>query len=132
MRIDTMSRPPVRTITLGLADAHPLPFASITYAADTLQKASACYADAGYEVQTVRPDFPLHRVDLVADMLVATNAVNMTVQLASDERAPRIEAAMRCARVMKRLAEETPEGFGNFRFAALAHVAPGHPFFPAA
>jgi uncharacterized protein (UPF0210 family) len=33
---------------------------------------------------------------------------------------------------MKRLAEETPEGFGNFRFAALACVAPGCPFFPSA
>src|SRR5450759_4084100 len=39
---------------------------------------------------------------------------------------------MRCAGVMKRLAKETPEGFGNFRFAALACVAPGCPFFPSA
>lgn len=82
--------------------------------------------------QAARPDFPLERVDLVADMLAATTAVNMTVQLATGERAPRMEAALSCARVMKRLAEETPEGFGNFRFAALACVAPGHPFFPAA
>ncbi len=173
-----MSRPPVRTITLGLADPHPLSFASVKYAADILQKATVLYADAGYEVQTVRlstrpvlddladwshdrlltyvqelqgmlddaglsfcslgpaqaarQDFPLERVDLVADILAATSAVNMTVQLATDERAPRMDAALRCARVMKRLAKETPEGFGNFRFAALACVAPGHPFFPAA
>ncbi len=173
-----MSRPPVRTITLGLADPHPLSFASVKYAADILQKATVLYADVGYEVQTVRlstrpvlddladwshdrlltyvqelqgmlddaglsfcslgpaqaarQDFPLERVDLVADILAATSAVNMTVQLATDERAPRMDAALRCARVMKRLAKETPEGFGNFRFAALACVAPGHPFFPAA
>ena len=175
-----MPRPhvPVRTITLGLADSHPLSFASVKYAANTLQKAGARYADAGYEVQTVRlstrpvlddladwspqrllhyvqelqrmlddaglgfcslgpaqvarPDFPLHRVDLVADILAATTAVNMTVELATGEYAPRMQAALHCARVMKRLAEETPEGFGNFRFAALACVAPGHPFFPAA
>jgi uncharacterized protein (UPF0210 family) len=82
--------------------------------------------------QAARPDFPMERVDLVADMLASTTAVNMTVQLATSEHAPRMEAALRCARVMKRLAEETPEGFGNFRFAALACVAPGHPFFPAA
>ena len=173
-----MSRPPVRTITLGLADPHPLSFANVKYAADILQKASALYADNGYEVQTVRlstrpvlddlagwsperllryaqelqrmlddaglsfcslgpaqaarPDFPLERVDLVADMLAATTAVNMTVQLATSEHAPRLEAVLRCARVMKRLAEETPEGFGNFRFAALAYVKPGCPFFPSA
>src|SRR5579872_6956041 len=123
-----MPRPPVRTITLGLSDPHPLSFASVKYAANTLQKVSARYADAGYEVQTVRlstrpvlddladwsperllhyvqelqrmlddaglsfcslgpaqaarPDFPLDRVELVADMLAATTAVNMTVQLA--------------------------------------------------
>src|SRR5579864_8927334 len=122
MRIHHMSFPPVRTITLGLADPHPLTFDKIRYAADTLQKASTLYTEAGYEVQTVRlstrpvlddladwspdrllrytqelqrmlddaglsfcslgpaqaarPDFPLERVDLVADMLAATTAVN--------------------------------------------------------
>ncbi|HKV57091.1 MAG TPA: DUF711 family protein [Ktedonobacteraceae bacterium] len=173
-----MSFPPVRTITLGLADPHPLSFESIRYAADTLSKASARYADVGYEVQTVRlstrpvlndladwspdallryaqelqrmlddaglsfcslgpaqaarPDFPLNRIDLIADMLAATNAINMTVQLATPDHAPRREVALHSARVMKRLANETPEGFGNFRFAALACVASGCPFFPTA
>lgn len=173
-----MSFPPIRTITLGLTDPHPLPFDRIKYAADTLRKASVRYVEAGYEVQTVRvstrpvlddladwspdallhyaqelqrmlddvglsfcslgpaqaarPDFPLDRVDLIADALATTTAINMTVQLATSEYAPRMEAALRCARVMKRLAEETPEGFGNFRFAALACVAPGCPFFPSA
>ena len=173
-----MSFPPVRTITLGLADPHPLSFKSIKYAADTLQKASARYAQAGYEVQTVRlstrpvlddladwshdallhyaqelqrmlddvelsfcslgpaqaarPDFPLERINLIADMLAATTAINMTVQLATPDYAPRREAALHSARVMKRLALETPEGFGNFRFAVLACVAPGCPFFPTA
>jgi uncharacterized protein (UPF0210 family) len=177
-RIYHMSLPPVRTITLGLSDPHPLSFDRVKYAADTLQKASARYAEAGYEVQTVRlstrpvlddladwsddvllryaqdiqrmlddvglsfcslgpaqvarPDFPLDRINLIADMLAATTAINMTVQLATNEYAPRMEAALRSARVMKRLAEETPEGFGNFRFAALACVAPGCPFFPSA
>lgn len=173
-----MSWPPVRTITLGLADPHPLSFATIKYAVGVLQKASARYTEAGYEVQTVRlstrpvlddlanwssdqllryaqelqrmlddaglsfcslgpaqaahPHFPLDRVDLVADVLAATTAINMTVLLATDAYAPRREAAMRSAHVMKRLAEETPEGFGNFRFAALAGVGPGCPFFPSA
>ncbi len=173
-----MPFPPVRTITLGLADLHPLSFDSIQYAADTLRKASVLYTEAGYEVQTVRlstrpvlddlaewspgallryaqelqrmldevglsfcslgpaqaarPDFLLDRVNLIADMLAATTAINMTALLATGEYAPRMEAARRSANVMKRLAEETPEGFGNFRFAALACVAPGCPFFPSA
>lgn len=158
-----MPFPPVRTITLGLADPHPLSFDRIQYVADTLSKASARYAEAGYEVQTVRlstrpvlddladwspgallryaqelqrmlddvklsfcslgpaqaarTDYPLDRVDLIADMLASTTAINMTALLATDAYAPRREAAPRCAGVMKRLAQETPEGFGNFRFA---------------
>jgi uncharacterized protein len=173
-----MPFPPVRTLTLGLADLHPLSFENIQFAAGILSKASAHYTGAGYEVQTLRlstrpvlddladwspaallryaqelqrmlddaglgfcslgpaqaarPDFPLDRVDLIADMLAATTAINMTALLATGQYAPRREAARRSAKVMKRLAEETPEGFGNFRFAALAHVAPGCPFFPSA
>src|SRR6202022_3835934 len=173
-----MSFPPVRTITSGLADLHPLSFDNIQYAADILSKASARYTEAGYEVQTLRlstrpvlddladwppdallryarelqrtlddgglsfcslgpaqaarPDFPLDRVDLIADILASTTAINMTALLATSEYAPRMEAARRSANVMKRLAEETPEGFGNFRFAALACVAPGCSLFPSA
>jgi uncharacterized protein (UPF0210 family) len=48
------------------------------------------------------------------------------------EHGMRPEAALAAARVMKRLAHETAEGFGNFRFAVLACVGPGCPFFPSA
>jgi hypothetical protein len=37
-----------------------------------------------------------------------------------------------CARVIHRTAPITPDGFANLRFAALANVLPGSPFFPAA
>jgi hypothetical protein len=49
-----MQKPPVRTITLGLEEAHPLKAATITQAASVLQKARQRFSDAGYEVQTVR------------------------------------------------------------------------------
>jgi len=173
-----MHTPPIRTITLGLADAHPLTPGAIRRAAAVLQKASARYTDIGYEVQTVRlstrpvfddladwssaalidyvqelqrmlddvgvgfcslgtaqaarPDFPLERIGLIADMLAPTSALNATVQLATMEDGMRTEAALAAARVMRRLAHETEEGFGNFRFAILACVAPGSPFFPSA
>jgi len=143
-----------------------------------LQKASVRYAEAGYEVQTVRlatrpvfddladwsstalinyvqelqrmlddvgvsfcslgtaqaarPDFPLECIGLIADILAPTSALNATVQLATMDHGMRSEAALAAARVMKRLAYETAEGFGNFRFAILACVGPGSPFFPSA
>lgn len=173
-----MHAPPMRTITLGIADAHPLTSQVIQEGAAILRDASARYTGAGYEVQTVRlstrpvfddladwpaaallnyvrelqrmlddaglsfcsigmaqaarPDFPLERIDLVADLLASSSAINAAVQLATIEHGLREEAALLGAQVMKRLAQETEEGFGNFRFAVLACVAPGCPFFPAA
>lgn len=173
-----MQKPPVRTITLGLEDAHPLGAAQITSAANILEQARGRFNNAGYEVQTTRistrpvfddlanwssgqlleyardlqemldeagiaycslgpaqaarPGFPLERIDLIPDLLASTSALNLTVQLASREHGLREEAGLPTARVIKRLARETAEGFGNFNFAMLACVEPGSPFFPAA
>lgn len=82
--------------------------------------------------QAAQPGFPLERIEEIADLLAATLAINATVQLAMPGGAVRVEAALPAARVIWRLARETAEGFGNFRFAALACVEPGSPFFPAA
>ncbi len=169
---------PLRTITLGIAEAHPLPATVIERAKTILQHASRRFNEAGYEVQTVRlstrslfddladwspgdllryvkdlqrmlddaglnfcslgtaqverPDFPLAQLDLLADMLISTSALSGTVQLATLEHGLRTGAALPTALVIKRLARETEEGQGNFRFAMLACVAPGTPFFPAA
>ena len=173
-----MPKPPVRTITLGLADPHPLSATTIQYANAILQQASARFQEAGYEVQTVRlstrsifadlaswspaslvnyahnlqkmlddvnlnfcslgtapaahADFALERLDYVADLLGPAPALNATVLLATPEHGVRTEAALPTAQVIQRLAQETDEGFGNFRFAMLACMPPGSPFFPAA
>jgi uncharacterized protein len=173
-----MPNPPIRTITLGLSDSHPLTSGAIQRASSIVKSASIRYTEAGYEVQTVRlstrpifddlsdwsstalidyaqklqsmlddvgvsfcslgtaqaarPDFPLERIGLIADMLAPTSALNATVQLATMDHGMRSEAALAAARIMKRLANETAEGFGNFRFAILACVGPGSPFFPSA
>ncbi len=169
---------PIRTLTLGLAEAHPIPLEVIARAGTILQRASTRYTEAGYEVQTVRlstrpifddfaewspaalltyvqelqgvldnvglafcslgpaqvarPNFSLERLNLIADLLASTSAFNATVQLASPTYGLRAEAALPTARIMQRLAQETEEGFGNFRFAMLACLEPGCPFFPAA
>ncbi|MBO0793603.1 MAG: DUF711 family protein, partial [Ktedonobacteraceae bacterium] len=172
---------PVRTITLGLAEPHPIATSAIRRAAAFLRQTRTRFTEAGHEVQTVRLStrplfddmadqsnttiaryvselqralndlgleycsigpapaarvhFPLDRLDLVADLLIANPAINATVQLAESintQPAWRPEAAVPTARIIKRLAAETAEGFGNFRFAALACMPPGTPFFPAA
>lgn len=173
-----MHIPPIRTITLGIAEAHPLTPAIIKRTATIVQDASSRYVEAGYDVQTMRlstrpifddlanwsssaliryvkelqgmlddvglsfcslgtaqaarPDFLLERLDLIADLLAATTALNATVQLATTADGLRAAVALPIAHIMKRLAQETEEGFGNFRFAMLACVAAGCPFFPSA
>lgn len=173
-----MHTSPIRTLTLGIAEAHPLAATVIADAAHLLQTAQTRFTDAGYEVQTVRlssrpllddvgtwsslalrkyarelqgmlddvaihfcslgpaqaahPDFPLERIDLLADLIGETSVLNASVQLADSEHGVRAGATMSTAQVIKRLASETEEGFGNFRFAMLACVPSGSPFFPAA
>jgi len=173
-----MHTSPIRTLTLGIAEAHPLSATVIADAAHFLQTAQTRFTDAGYEVQTVRlstrpllddvgtwsslalrtyahelqsmlddaairfcslgpaqaahPGFPLEHIDLLADLIAETSVLNASVQLADSEHGVRAGATMSTAQVIKRLASETEEGFGNFRFAMLACAPSGGPFFPAA
>lgn len=170
--------PPIRTITFGIAEPHPIPAPVIEHAKAILQRACLRYSEAGYEVQSIRlstqpiftnlagwsvsailayakelqsildaagleycslgpaqaahPGFPLERLKLIVDLLVRTRAFSATVQLATVEHGLRQDAVMPTAHIIQRLAQETPSGNGNFRFAMLACVAPGCPFFPAA
>lgn len=173
-----MLKPPIRTITLGIADAHPIPASTIEDAAKKLRQAQQHFTEAGYEVQTLRlstrplfddlvdwspatvlkygaelqhvlaqqalaycslgtvqaarPDASLEHIGVLADLLLANDILSATVQMATPEYGMRADAALPIARVMQRLAHETAEGFGNFRFAMLACVAAGCPFFPTA
>jgi uncharacterized protein len=49
-----MQKPPVRTITLGVEEAHPLKPATVAQTASRLESARKRFGEAGYEVQTVR------------------------------------------------------------------------------
>jgi uncharacterized protein (UPF0210 family) len=151
---------PIRTLTLGVAEPHPLSGDVVAKAAEALRRAEAECRAAGREVQTLRlstrPVFedmtptaayarelqamlddaglvycslgPATRdVELIPDLLIGNDALSCTVRLDGNTA-----AARPAAEVMLRLAAETDEGFGNFRFAALARVPPGGPFFPAA
>ncbi len=172
------TNPPIRTITLGIEEAHPISSATIKQASNILHNANTRFTDAGYEVQTLRlstrplfddvgdwsaarrlayahelqkmlddveisfcslgtlqaarPTEPLEHIEEIVNMLASTSALNMTVQLANAEHGIREEAAIPIANAMQRLARETEEGFGNFRFAMLACVEAGCPFFPSA
>lgn len=77
--------------------------------------------------------FPVERFDLIADILIATHSLNATVALVMPDGLDlKTEAALPTARIIQRLAQETEQGLGNFRFAMLAGVPAWGPFFPAA
>jgi uncharacterized protein (UPF0210 family) len=82
--------------------------------------------------QAARPDFPLNRLSWLVDVLASHSSLSATVQIATQEYGLRSEAAQPTALIIERLSQETERGMGNFRFAMLACVPPGCPFFPAA
>jgi hypothetical protein len=64
--------------------------------------------------------------------LGATETVFAAAHIASRADGIHLPAISAAARVMRALADSTPDGFGNLRFAALANCPPHSPFFPAA
>ncbi len=52
--VRAVPKPPVRALTLGVAEPHPLDARTVNLAAEKLRRANATFEQAGYEVQTVR------------------------------------------------------------------------------
>ena len=68
----------------------------------------------------------------IPETLAATENVFSSAIFADPETGLSLSAARACAEVIARTSSLTPDGFANLRFAALANVPPGTPFFPAA
>ncbi len=79
----------------------------------------------------VLPDEP-RGFAVVPDMLAATETVFTSAIIADPETGLSVAAARASADIILRLAEIRENGFANLRFAALANVGAGSPFFPAA
>ena len=70
--------------------------------------------------------------DAIPEILAATENVFSSAVFADLETGLSLPAARACAQVIFRAGTISPDGFANLRFAALANVPPGTPFFPAA
>lgn len=75
-------------------------------------------------------DHPL--MSALPAILSATQTVFASAHIASRTEGINLVAIANAAQVIRALAESTPAGFGNLRFAALANCPPHSPFFPAA
>jgi uncharacterized protein (UPF0210 family) len=71
-------------------------------------------------------------IEGTSELLRATSTIFCSCLIASAGAGINVRAAERCGHIIARNATIEPDGFGNLRFAVLANVAPGSPFFPAA
>jgi uncharacterized protein (UPF0210 family) len=74
------------------------------------------------------PEFSAWAEELVQQ----TKNISFTVCVASPEQGIHHQAVRSAAEAIQAIAQTSPGGEGNFRFAATAHVPAGTPFFPAA
>lgn len=97
-------------------------------------RAEGAARDAGVEFLSLgRVPADQHEVvrQHVADILAAGEIGFLSADLLLDGR-PSPAMAAACAHAVRLLAERTPLGFGNLRFAATASCPPNIPFLPAA
>lgn len=170
-----MPKTPIRALTIGVAEPHPLAVRVVEDMAEKLRRTSDSFVQAGYEVQTVRlstrpvlvdlagwapkdianyggelqgalegaevpfcslgpapRDASPEQMNALTDLIADHDGLNGSMMVATADEGLDVGAARAAAEVMRRLAAESKEGFGNFGFAALACVEPGTPFFPAA
>jgi uncharacterized protein (UPF0210 family) len=177
----------IRSVTFGAGLHERQPLASVvTMLGQAAAAAKAAYADAGYEVQTVRlataplpqllatpglvadplrlardieaacgeaeigycsigaipaarPDAALGLIDHLPEMIAGTSIIFAGVQVGAAEQVDgrlkgyvNLRAVRQTAAAIRAIADSTPDGTGNMRFAAMANCPPHIPFLPAA
>jgi len=92
-----------------------------------IQQAGIAYASLGPAL----PEEP-GSYAAIPDSIAATQNIFFSGVMADKSRGLDFAAVRACAQVIVDSAPLDPNGFANLRFAALANVQPGAPFFPAA
>ena len=123
-----LATPPFPQYLAGCSPATVLRFA---------QELEACCLTNGLDycalgpVDLSRPDE--HRfVDLLPALIAETESVFVSARLGNGAQVPTRPMTRAVACIIKTIADTTPDGFGNLRFAAGIHIRPHTPFFPAA
>lgn len=88
----------------------------------------------GFEYVSLGPALPdrPESYPLIPEVIAATQAVFLAGLMTLSEGGVSLKAVRSCAEIIQKAATITPDGFANLRFAALANVPAGAPFFPAA
>lgn len=90
--------------------------------------------EIGIAYASLGPAFPNipGSYEIIPEALAHSQNIFFSGVMADKKNGISLEAVRACAEVIVRAANITPDGFTNLRFAALANVLPGAPFFPAA
>ena len=126
---------PVQTARMATQPFPEIAPNDLTQFARALEAASKAHGIDYAALGAARADHRLAPLDVIEDIpaaLRATENVFASVQIASHESGINLGAILATARVIRALADTTPDGFGNFKFAALANCQPHAPFFPVA
>jgi hypothetical protein len=88
----------------------------------------------GFGYVSMGPALPdlLESYSFIPDLLAATKNVFFSALLADAKHGISMSAVRKSAEIIAKAATLEANGFANLRFAALANVVPGSPFFPAA
>ena len=70
------------------------------------------------------------KIKLIPEFNKVTSQISCSAKIGDKENGIVFENAKIAAQVIMRIAEETENGYGNFRFCASANCKPGIPFFP--
>lgn len=98
------------------------------------QRLEAQAGEHGFEYLALGPAQPDQPEGYLAipNILSETRNVFVSAHMTTPDGGVSLPAVKRCAGIIERAAQITPDGFTNLRFCALANVPPGAPFFPAA
>jgi uncharacterized protein (UPF0210 family) len=87
-----------------------------------------------FDYVSLGPALPNHpkSYQLIPEALSASENTFFGGMLTTPDGGVSLPAVRACAEIIHQAATISPDGFANLRFAALANVPPGAPFFPAA
>jgi len=98
------------------------------------QQLEAASSDQGYAYVSLGPAMPdiIESYATIPEALASTQDVFFSGSMTTPKGSVSLQAVHECAGIIQRASGISPDGFANLRFAALANVPPGSPFFPAA
>jgi uncharacterized protein (UPF0210 family) len=118
------------TVPFPQLRANWVPSEAVSVARDVERAAKS----QGFDYISLGPAVPAApgSFEVVPEILAATDSVFLSGRLAAGGEGIALPAVRACAEIIHQIATLSPDGFANLRFAALANVPAGAPFFPAA